>query len=242
MAWARRGQANLMLPTVRERQKRESNTRRSPKPTGCVPLGDTPCRLSLLHARERHGRPDRILDHGGLLLRTAEHRLPGRQVLEPVEVAARDCGQLPLGDPAEDVVSIQKLEAVEASAAHSGSSEEASRHPACRQRALERVRMSADERRSRRASLPERFVEPVVDPDELAQTDSDGMARPPRILVLHGQLDPGDENEPELVTARSASASISARWAPKFSARTWRPSALLTTWSVTARTSKPACP
>ena len=45
MAWARRGQANTMLPTVRETEE-ESNTRRSPKPTGCVPLGDTPCRLS----------------------------------------------------------------------------------------------------------------------------------------------------------------------------------------------------
>ena len=60
--------------------------------------------------------------------------------------------------------------------------------------------MSADERRSRRASLPERFVEAVVDPDELAQTDSDGMARPPRILVLHSQLDPGTRARPELVS------------------------------------------
>ncbi len=96
-------------------------------------------------------------------------------MLGNVEVAVRDDRQAGVGDPGEQRLAVEELEAVdERSPALRVGGE---RRGAARARCglVGKVRVGGDERGPAGASLAERGFEPVLDADERAQADCDGV-------------------------------------------------------------------
>ena len=96
-----------------------------------------------------------------LVLGAGQRGLPGREVLEAVEVAVRDDRQPRLGDPREEVVPVDELEAVDDRRGPGGLAGEAGRAAPAALAGLGRVR--GDQRRTGVACSRERLLDPLVD-------------------------------------------------------------------------------
>jgi hypothetical protein len=117
-------------------------------------------------------------------------------VLGPVEVAVRDGGQARGGDPREDLVAVHELEPVDRTAQLAPFGREPRGTAVARAGRVGLIRMGGNERRPVAARGGQSVVDSVCDSDELSQPDGDGMGGPQRILVVVGQLEPGQEEQP----------------------------------------------
>src|SRR5476649_1928322 len=75
--------------------------------------GDTHGRRVVEQDEVRRTERAKVVNHRDLVLRTGQQRLPAREVLAAVEVSGRDPGEPRCGDPAEEGVPVEELEAVD---------------------------------------------------------------------------------------------------------------------------------
>ena len=128
-----------------------------------------------------------------LVLGTGQRGLPRREVLEAVEVAVRDDRQARLGDPREEVVPVDELEAVDDRRGPGGLAGEAGGAAPAALAGLGRVR--GDQRGTGVACSRERLIDPIVDRHVLAQAHGDAVGALLRTVVVVGQLEPGNHEQ-----------------------------------------------
>jgi transketolase len=136
-------------------------------------------------------RNDRLL-----ILCARDQRLPAAEVLRSVEVAARDGGKPRLGDPGEQIASVEELVAVDEVGERAAVMREAERVPRRQSVTLGPEGMGGDDHGPGLPGGAHRRVEPLVDADELAQSDRQGMGCEQRVGIVVGQLEAGYDEEP----------------------------------------------
>src|SRR5262245_14092687 len=133
---------------------------------------------------------DRVLPPGA-----GNQGLPAAEVLQAVEVSARDAGAARSCDPGEELRAVEELEAVDEppEPVRVGREAESRMRPGRRIDGV--VGMRADERRPGRVGTLERRREAVRERHVLAQPDGDGMGRTPGIDLVVGKLEARDHEE-----------------------------------------------
>ena len=136
-----------------------------------------------------------VVDECPLVLLAGEERLPGGEVLRAMEVPVRDDWDPRLGDPPEELRAVDELCPVDVRTQRLPSGGPAGGGAMRRRCGRDRVRMRRDQRRAVVTRCLERGHEPVVDGDERAQTDRDGVGSVARVAVVVGELRPGNDEK-----------------------------------------------
>src|SRR5262245_3501224 len=141
------------------------------------------------------GRPE-VVDHRSLVLAAGDERLPGGEMLEAMEVARRNHRQARPSDPAEQLVSVEELEAVDGRGELVPALGEAG-GPAQRFVGLaQRIGMSGDQRGAGSSRLGKGDAESVLEADESAKADRDRVSSLPRVDGVVGELEAGNHEQP----------------------------------------------
>jgi hypothetical protein len=181
---------------------RARDYQRRPSPAGCRCTGLSVVGLrserdgGRLHAAEVHrARRAEVVDDGVLVLLARNQRLPAGEMFRAVEVAAGDARQSGLGDPAEELLSVEQLDAIEEPTQVSPAPSEVAGGERDRPRRSRVVGMGDHDRGTPVARRLESGSRPVVHRDKASQPDRDGVTGAVGVRIVVRELEAGHEHQ-----------------------------------------------